>query len=248
MSGPIPIPDQKILCTCSGNRCALPDCRRILVEGKTEYDSAALLGFMAHIVGENPDSARYSKDMPIKEKNSYNNLLLLCGSCHKKIDNQENTYTVEKLHKIKQEHEKWIIDATKNQVIHVTFAELDIVTKYLASDQIQSEESYIVIPPKEKIRKNTLSASIEGLITMGLTKVNQVGKFIDGTPDMQFGERLKSGFVNEYNNLKNAGLKGDELFTALLEFAGGNDSDFKKRAAGLTVLVYLFEKCEVFEK
>ena len=248
MSGSIPVSDQKILCTYSGNRCALPDCRRILVEGKTEYDSASLLGFMAHIVGENPGSARYNTDIPIKEKNSYNNLLLLCGSCHKKIDDQENTYTVEKLHEIKKEHEKWIIDSTKNQVINVTFSELDVVTKYLASNQIISESSYVLIPPKEKITKNELSASTEGLMTMGLTRVKQVGQFIEKSPDIQFGERLTSGFVNEYKNLKNGGLKGDELFTALLEFAGGNDSDFKKRAAGLTVLVYLFEKCEVFEK
>lgn len=248
MSGHIPIADQKILCTFSGNRCAMPDCRKILVEGKTEYDSAVLLGFMAHIVGEKPGSARYVDDMPIEEKNSYNNLLLLCGSCHKKIDGQDGTYTVEKLHKIKKEHEKWIIESTEKQIIDVTFSELNIVTKYLASDQISSEGSYVLVPPKEKIKKNELSASTEGLITMGLTQVKQVGRFIAESPDMYFGERLKSGFVNEYEKLKGEGLKSDDLFTALLEFARGNETDFKKRAAGLAVLVYLFEQCEVFEK
>lgn len=53
----------------------------------------------------------------------------------------------------------------------------------------------------------------------------------------------------EYERLKNAELmSGDELFNGLLDFASLGATDFKQRAAGLTVLVYLFEKCEVFEK
>lgn len=249
MSGSIPISDQKILCTCSGNRCALPDCRRILVEGKTEYDSPSLLGFMAHIVGENPGSARYNADMPIEEKNSYNNLLLLCGSCHKKIDDQENTYTVEKLHEIKKEHEKWIVESTEIEVTKVTFVELEMVTRYLLTDQVSTTDSYTLVPPKEKIKKNELSSTTERLITRGLTEVKQVGQFIDGSTDMEFGDRLKQGFVIEYQRLRTEeNLRGDDLFNTLLEFASGNSTGFRKKAAGLSVLVYLFEKCEVFEK
>ena len=169
-------------------------------------------------------------------------------SCHKKIDGQKNTYTVEKLHQIKREHEKWVLESTENQIVDITFSELDLVTKYLISEQIPTEESYILIPPKEKIQKNELSSSTERLITMDLTQVKQVEQFIDKSPDMQFGERLKTGFIDEYKKWKGKGLKGDELFTALLDFARGSEVDFKKRAAGLTVLVYLFEKCEVFER
>jgi len=248
VSGTIPIKEQRISCTRSGNRCALPDCRKILVEGKTEYDSAELLGFMAHIVGEKPGSARYDAEMPLKEKNSYENLIMVCGSCHKKIDGQPNTYTVEKLHEIKDHHEKWYLDLTKEQIINITFSELDVVTKFLSSDQIPLDESYLLIPPKEKIQKNTLSSSSERLIIMGLTQVKQVEKFIDESPDINFGDRLTSGFVSEYEKLKLDGLKGDDLFAALLEFAQGSSNDLKLKAAGLSVLVYLFEKCEIFEK
>jgi len=93
-----------------------------------------------------------------------------------------------------------------------------------------------------------LSSSTERLITMGLTQVKQVEKFIDDSPDINFGDRLKSGFVSEYEKLKLGGLNGDDLFIALLEFAQGSNNDLKLRAAGLAVLVYLFESCEVFEK
>ncbi len=142
-----------------------------------------------------------------------------------------------------------MIESTEKEIINITFAELNVVTKFLISGQFEPSESYEIIPPKEKIRKNELSASIEQLITMGMTQVRQVGSYISKSPDVEFGDRLSKGFVAEYERLKNEEkLKGDDLFNALLDFASGKSNDFKNRAAGLAVLVYLFEKCEVFEK
>ena len=62
---------------------------------------------------------------------------------------------------------------------------------------------------------------------------------------MQFGMRLKAGFVSEYKRLLEGGLKGDLLFMSLVRFAAGRSGN---ESAGLVVLVYLFESCEVFEK
>lgn len=249
MSSQIPTKDWKILCSKSGCRCAIPTCHKELVVNKTENDQNSIIGVGAHIKGEKPNSARYDTNMTDKERNCYENLIFVCGNCHKVIDDQPKTYTVEKLHEIKQNHEKWIIESTEKEIINVTFSELSVVTKYLVSGQFTPSESYTIIPPKEKINKNELSATTEQLITMGLTQVRQVAHFIDNCPDLEFGERLKQGFVSEYEKLRNEdGLKGDDLFNALLEFASGDSNDFKNRAAGLTVLVYLFEKCEVFEK
>lgn len=249
MSGTIPVRDQKILCTRSGNRCAMPECHKVLVVGKTEDDRESLVAQMAHIKGERSISPRYDASMTDMERNSYDNLILVCDNCHKVIDDQPNSYTVEKLHEIKSQHEKWVVESTKKEIINVTFAELSVVTKYLISGQFVSSDSLTIIPPRQKIKKNELSASIEQLITMGMTQVRQVNNFISKCPDIEFGERLSQGFVTEYERLKNEeGLKGDDLFGALLDFASGKSNDFKERAAGLTVLVYLFEKCEVFEK
>lgn len=55
-------------------------------------------------------------------------------------------------------------------------------------------------------------------------------------------------FVNEYNRLFMSGVSGNDLFFSFLKFASGNSQDFTQQAAGLTVLTYFFEKCEVFEK
>ena len=43
-------------------------------------------------------------------------------------------------------------------------------------------------------------------------------------------------------------LDNDEIFDELWDFASGKQSDFSYKAAGLGILTYFFEKCEVFEK
>ncbi len=249
MSGNIKQKDQKILCTKSGNRCALPDCQKILVVNATATDSASLVAVMAHIKGEKSTSARYDINMSDADRNAYPNLIFVCPSCHKKIDDQQNTYTVEKLIEMKQKHEDWIIASTSQEVVNVTFAELDVVTKYLMSGQASQSDSLTLIPPKDKIQKNNLSKSVEQLILLGMTQVTQVADFINRCPDIEFGDRLRQGFVVEYERLKNIeNMAGDDLFNGLLSFAAVGATDFKQRAGGLAVLVYLFEKCEVFEK
>lgn len=249
MSGNIPIRDQKILYARSGGKCAIPECRKKLVIKKTLEDKESLIGVNAHIKGERKGSARYDSHMTDKERNSYENLILVCQDHSKIIDDQMNTYTVEKLHTIKKQHEEWVDKQTSEKVMDITFAELNVVTDYLVLGQFTPSESYTVIPPKEKIKRNRLSQRTAGLISMGISQVKQVEQYIDKCLDIEFGERLKQGFVIEYERLKNEEkLDGDDLFDCLMDFAAGHSNDFKIKAAGLTVLVYLFEKCEVFEK
>lgn len=249
MSGNMLSRDLKILCTRSGNRCALQNCRKILVVNATENDRESFAAELAHIKGEKPESPRYDSAMTDVQRNSYDNRILVCNTCHKIIDDQLNTYTVEKLHQIKKEHEEFIIKQTNKVIPQVTFAELNVVMKYLLSDTASNESSLELIPPKDKINRNNLSAHTEHQIVMAMTRVRQVGQYLNKVPDPYFSERLKQGFVKEYERLKNSEkLEGDLLFDALFDFASGESSDFKQRAAGLTVLTYLFEKCEVFEK
>jgi hypothetical protein len=251
MSGNIKPRDRNILCTKSGNRCALQDCQTILVEDAKKTDRASLIAEAAHIKGEKPGSARYDASMTEAERNAYENLILLCPSCHTKIDMQPNAYSVDLLHRYKNEHEAWIIESTKNEVINISFSELDIVTKHLIAAPGIKSDSLTLISPKAKIDKNGLSNSIEQMILMGMTQVRQVASFVEKITiiDSEFTNRLIAGFVSEYQRLLNEeGEKGDSLFERLLEFSSAGSNDFKQRAAGLSVLVYLFEKCEVFEK
>lgn len=49
MKRPTLVRDQKILCTRSGNRCAIPECHKVLVINKTDDDKESLIGVRAHI-------------------------------------------------------------------------------------------------------------------------------------------------------------------------------------------------------
>lgn len=241
--------DKKILGWRSGNRCALPDCRRELIIDRNETDSESIVGDFAHIKGERPGSARYDASMSDQERNAYANRILVCKVCHKRVDDQPNEYTVEKLLEIKKQHEHYIRTSTANGMIGVTFKELSAITGFLSSDSMPPSDSYSVVAPKQKIERNSFSATTERMITMGMTQVRQVSSFVDHFPEDDLGERLKHIFLVEYERLRDEEhLTGDDLFDHLLESVSKNSSSFKERAAALAVLVYLFEKCEVFER
>jgi hypothetical protein len=65
--------------------------------------------------------------------------------------------------------------------------------------------------------------------------------------DSQFPERLKAGFVKRYEECLAHEINGDALFETLHDFASSGSSNFERQAAGLALLCYLFQKCEVFE-
>ncbi|MCB9301003.1 MAG: HNH endonuclease [Lewinellaceae bacterium] len=104
----ISLKTHKMLWGRSGNMCAFPNCKKELVMDESETDDASVIGEEAHIIARKENGPRGKSDLPFEERDKYNNLILLCSIHHKLIDDQETTYTVEKLHKYKREHEDWV--------------------------------------------------------------------------------------------------------------------------------------------
>jgi len=249
MSGNLQDKVKKELCLKSGNRCALPNCHQLLVIDVPQNGKSSIIAVFAHIKGENVGSARYDPNFPVEERNGFRNLIVVYPTCHKIIDDQEEIYTIEYLVKLKKDHEEWIMKRYEEEVINVTFKELSEVMHYIADNASISSGSLELIPPKEKIIKNDLSPKVEKLIVMGLTKANQVKSYINSHFDLEFANKLVNGFSKEYKRLKYVEeLEADDLFFALLDFSSDYKSEFLYKAAGLSILSYLFEKCEVFEK
>ena len=236
----------KSLWSRSGGRCAICKTEIILQE---KENNPSPIGEMAHIKGLNPESTRYDPNMSDEERNSYENLIILCPTCHTKIDKNPDKFTVEKLKKIKIEHEKWVIEQLRINSSEVTFAELEVIAKYLINaSTLNYDQNLEIIPPKEKIEKNRLSKDVENLITMGMVGIGQVKEYLNKNPDIEFSDRLRNGFVRKYIDLKREELSENDIFYELLNFASINSNDFKIKAAGLKILTYFFEICEVFEK
>ncbi len=102
----------KMLWGRSGNRCAMPECRKELVMDISETDDESLIGEECHIVAKKPNGPRGDKNFDIKKLDVYDNLVLMCRNHHKTIDDIPNVYTIKKLNIIKQDHESWV----KNQL------------------------------------------------------------------------------------------------------------------------------------
>jgi len=89
----------KRLFALSGNRCAFPKCEAPMALNDT------LVGEICHIKGNKPDAARYDPSQTPAERHDYDNLILLCAPHHKVIDDDEESYTVARLCKMKADHE-----------------------------------------------------------------------------------------------------------------------------------------------
>jgi hypothetical protein len=110
--------DIKLLWGRSGNLCAI--CKRELTQDKNAVSSAFTLGEQAHIVGEKTNAPRGISSLSLKERNNYHNLILLCPTHHREIDENIEDYPVEKLHILKSQHELFVtesLSANTNQVL-----------------------------------------------------------------------------------------------------------------------------------
>lgn len=100
--------DIKLLWGRAASRCAFPDCRAKLTQDKSAVSDSVLIGEQAHIVAEESDGPRGESRLPLAERNSYYNLILLCPTHHAMIDKNPEDYPVEKLHIMKGKHETWV--------------------------------------------------------------------------------------------------------------------------------------------
>ena len=246
----ISVKDQKLIWGFSAARCSSPDCRILCIAQSTGNDPHATIGEIAHICAANDDGPRANSELSARERNSYDNLILLCANCHAKIDGQPETYTVDMLKGWKQDHEEWVDEKLRDHIAEISFSELDIITKAILAVPVEPTENLQLISPREKINKNNLSEKIAQRIRIGMLKVKEVENFIKDASKLttNFPEQLTNGFVVKYKELREGGMQGDSLFEEMHDFASAKSSDFDQRSAGLAVLVYLFEKCEVFEK
>lgn len=247
-------PTKVLLAMRSGNICALDDCQKTLSEDGISADPA-VIGEAAHIYGEHPGtekkiaSARYKEDMTVDQRNSFDNLIYLCPSCHTKIDKQEEDYPAEWLIKKKSEHEYWVANQLDVNMDNITFAELEVAAKAISSGNLAGSNDRLVIPPDEKITKNRLGDEAKTYISMGLSKSGEVTTFLSQMSQMDddYGNRLVNGFKEKYEELIKD-MYGDELFFAMLKFSQSGKGDFKYQSAVLALMSHLFHICEVFEK
>ena len=239
-----------LLWSRSGGLCTFPDCGVICVLPANDNDPAVTLGVIAHIESLSDDGPRANPSLTIQQRNSYNNLIILCGTHHTQVDAQPNTYTVELLRTWKaaqeERHEEFLVQAMRD----ITFTELAQITNSIVNGEQPPISPITAVPPQEKMARNGLTEQSSRLFTMGLVQTQLVQRYVETTSslDRTFVPRLTSGFIDQYQQQTQAGLQGDALFAEMFRFSAQGRSELQYQSAGLAVLVYLFERCEVFER
>lgn len=242
-------PTKIILAFRSGGVCAMPNCGRHLT-----YDSPSgadtFIGEAAHIRGEKPRAARYDDSMTADERDHVDNLLYLCTDHHTIIDKVPGDWPTAALTDIKATHEKQVRDAMELAFADVAFPELQNAVAWVSKQPPVSSGSFDLTAPEEKIQKNALSNGARHIIAAGLMSRGTVADYVEAEThlDPYFPERLKSGFLEEYFRRCKEGQKGEELFELMCAFAQKGLRKQADKTAGIAVLVYLFEICDVFEK
>ncbi len=80
--------DMKRVLLESGGICAFPGCRTPLVVALSESEKGAVVAEIAHIVSESREGPRGSAPLNQQERNSSDNLIVLCPTHHTIIDSQ----------------------------------------------------------------------------------------------------------------------------------------------------------------
>jgi len=84
----------------SGNECAMPDCKTVLIDSV-----GSMVGDIAHIAAAMPGGQRFDPSMTNEDRRAFDNLLLLCRAHHGQVDGGKTTFTAEALKLIKAQHE-----------------------------------------------------------------------------------------------------------------------------------------------
>lgn len=246
----------KQLFLTSGHYCAFPDCTAAIV--KFADSGPVILGQIAHIEGSSNDGPRPNPMLSSAQRDSYHNLIVLCAHHHSLVDKIDSAYPVATLKEWKRAAERAATDRLSVGATQVSFAELQIVCNAFADgDADLPSTALVAVPPQAKMDANDLTDALRPTMSIGLAQAPQVAEYIrrQALLSSRFPERLRAGFVAEYDRLRGAGVTGDALFLSLIEFGANSATSpqtdgngiFVIRAAATAVLCHLFQVCDVFE-
>lgn len=239
----------KILNLISGGVCSIRACRQPLIL----YDKAGVpvshIGKIAHISAYSPSGSRGDVNIPREQISEYDNLILLCPTCHDTVDAVPDQYPIEYLKEEKRIHELWFKERLYKYIPQVCSPELIIASQAIATGDYYSSDDLNIVPTIDKIVKNNFTNKVITLIDMGLNRSGEVKRFFKAQQqvDKHFVRRLTHSFKTEYYKQKHT-CSDDELFFSMLTYARFGNKDMIVNASSLVILSYLFQICEVFEK
>lgn len=146
-------PEIKKLYGLSAGRCNI--CKINLFENEVH------IGEMAHIIARSFRGPRGEELLNV-ERNSYDNLILLCANHHIEVDQNPRRYPIDKLHEVKIQHEKNVaslFDSPHERKNDVTF--LNLFMEFVPFTQLQTLIEHL--PSSVKINFSLVGDMFEAL-------------------------------------------------------------------------------------
>jgi hypothetical protein len=145
----------------SSNQCAIPDCKSPLII------SEVVVGEICHIRARRKGGARHDPELTTDKKDQFENLILLCSTCHKLIDSCPDEYTSEWLRSIKASHERKApqpLDLSMADVRHA----LMILAKHAAKTSKAKIHAEDIV-----VTGNVQSSATHGAVSVAIGGINQ---------------------------------------------------------------------------
>lgn len=182
----------------SGNKCAFPNCRQEIID-----ENNHVIGEICHIEAANTDGPRFNQNQTDEERRSLNNLILLCPTHHKIVDCNKK-YTVEKLRKLKYEHEQkyrynnYLVKTEILEIISAEFKKLWDEIKIANTQQHIFQELAIEI----EVNKNFIAIANEQrrLLKILSKQINYVSHTID-SQNQSLSNYLDDHFFRVFPNI-----------------------------------------------
>lgn len=135
---------------------------------------------------------------------------------------------------------------TIGTVHSITLEDLEAVITTL--EGLEPDLDAIMPPPpsEQKLNKNALSIEARELLQIGRFKARMVETYFKKSANVELGERIAKSFRRHYAELRARELSPDQILGGLQEFAGVSGEP-KRQAAAMSVLMYFFDRCDIFE-
>lgn len=148
---------QRKLLATSGGYCGNPACHRNLFDF-FETGKITNIEEMAHIIGQKEDGPRGEDELPLSERDEFDNIILLCPTCHTTIDKNPKLYPKETVRKWKREHEESI----KNLFIAPRFETREEARKYLLPIFVENKTIFDQYGPfSDNATKDQMATELE---------------------------------------------------------------------------------------
>ena len=139
----IPSTDIKLLWGRAGGRCSNPSCRRDLTRF-VNVSPGFHVGEMAHVIAQSPAGPRGE---PSGGADAYDNLILLCPTCHTALDKRPDLYTEATIRKWKSDREKEVMQAGQSKI----YEDVSVLKRAIGMMLIENGTVFQSVGPRSQI-------------------------------------------------------------------------------------------------